>query len=132
MEEERYTVIAGVGSLGGQELGLEAPKLRVIFFCVKWELVRKMRREIRDLSVKSRRRREDEEFYGLESVKTQDCVSAPPLTSRTKQRREAENEEEMEELGVIPSAVSGPCWVCTCAITSVEQQAASSWKLRLL
>ena len=44
----------------------------------------------------------------VESAETQDYVSAPPLTSCMEQTME--DEEEMEELSFVPSAVSEPRW----------------------
>ena len=46
----------------------------------------------------------------VESAETQDYVSAPPLTSCMEQTMETEDEEEMEELSFVPSAVSEPRW----------------------
>ena len=46
----------------------------------------------------------------VESAETQDDVSARPWTSRMEQGMETENEEDMEELSFLPSAVSEPRW----------------------
>ena len=43
-----------------------------------------------------------------ESEETQDNVSALPLTSCMEQKMEAEDEKNMEELSIAPSAISEP------------------------
>ena len=53
----------------------------------------------------------------VESAETQDCVSAPPLTSCMEQIMEAEDEKDIEELSFVPSAVSEPRW----AILALER-----------
>ena len=46
----------------------------------------------------------------VESAETQYYVSGPLLTSRMDQKTEAEDENDMEELSFVPSAVSEPRW----------------------
>ena len=46
VEEWRDTVVAGVGQLGWQQLGLEAPKRRVISVCPPWEIVQRVKRRV--------------------------------------------------------------------------------------
>ena len=46
----------------------------------------------------------------VESAETQDYVSGPLLTTRMEPKREAEDENDMEELSMVPSAVSEPRW----------------------
>ena len=57
VEEWTDTVLPGVRSPRWQQLGLEAPKLRVISFCPTSEFFQEIRRKIRDPLAKSRRRR---------------------------------------------------------------------------
>ena len=45
-----------------------------------------------------------------ESAQTQDYVSAPPLVSHLDQNMEVGKDVNLEELGVVPSAVSQPSW----------------------
>ena len=57
-------MLPGVRSPTWQQLGLEAPKRRVIPFCPKCELVEKVRRKIRDpLSKTGRHHRKKEQQY---------------------------------------------------------------------
>ena len=59
------------------------------------------------------------------------CVSAPADESLGSKKKEAEDEKNMEELSFVPGAVSEPRWPCISVITTVEQIASSSSKLRL-
>ena len=61
------------------------------------------RKKSRDPCKPTRRCREEKQWCVWESVERQDHVSEPQCI-------EEENEEEMEELSFLPSAVSEPRW----------------------
>ena len=65
----------------------------------------------------------------VESAETQDYVSALPLTSCMEQKMEAEDEKNMS---FVSSAVREPRWASICFVTSVQQRASNSSKLRLV
>ena len=61
VEEGETQLLLGVVSLGWRQLGLEAPRRRMISFCQKWEFSKKIWRKNRDPLAKTRRHRRKEE-----------------------------------------------------------------------
>ena len=99
--EWRDTVVVG-SEVAQMELGLAAPKRRVISKCLKWEFFKQIRRKIRNPLANSRRRQKRRAVIRVESAETPDYVSAPPLTSgrRTSKTRRSR--------AFVPRTVSGP------------------------
>ena len=74
----------------------------IFLFYVWWKFVKMIRRKILWSSLGTAAEEKSSQTGGV--------GGAPPLTNRMEQGMEVENEEEMEELNFIPSAVREPRW----------------------
>ena len=109
VEEGEIQLLLGVGSPGWQPLCLEAPKRKMLSFLSEvGVLLKDTEEDQRSFTHEKAPPQKGRAAVRVESAETEDYVSAPPLTSRMEQRMEAGNEEEMEELSFVPSAVSEP------------------------
>ena len=115
----RDTVAAGSGVTRRAADGSRSSETEGdLFFLSHVGVRRKGAEEDQRSSAKSRRHRREEEEW---AKKTQEYVSALPLTSYVDQKMEAEDVENATHAGPF-----------TCGITSVEKKALSSSKLRPL
>ena len=133
MEEWRDTVVGGVWSHGWPQLGLEAPKRRVISLCPKWVFFFEIRRKTRDPLVKSRRRRRKEgaAVIRVEAAETQRlCVNTSADELHGANNGSGGRERHVEELSFVPSVVSESRWALhTCDRQVWSKKASSSTNL---